>query len=337
MTMMSPNPFRLPQLVLRALILAASTVLLAIHSYFLAALASHSLSTPTNVRAAEGISGSAVLYALVALVLLFFSPASLRRTESETGTRHPAVSLAALVLNLAFASAFIFVAVANEDGTGSCSGDGVKTVFGEGKAGAKAKGENGGAFTALPTFGDACRMHKACLATAIVGIFLFLFNLAVELAFIRHRRSARPRPGHEVGDQDADGQVPVTGGSGQAKGFFARIFSGRKTEYNHPIVDGNMLPQHTTPNDLSYGGSGSGGGGGGAEMTMNQHTSGRDTASLLRPSSPSRNHSYDPDYLPLAPDNTHHVQEVGYPSHSPYHEQGPPSGYRYDDGVYDRV
>ena len=45
-------------------------LILALNSYFMAAMSNHKITIPTNLRAVEGISGAAVLYTAVGLLLL---------------------------------------------------------------------------------------------------------------------------------------------------------------------------------------------------------------------------------------------------------------------------
>lgn len=138
---------------LRSLQLTAAIAVLAIYSYTLGALSNRGLSTPTDVRAVEGIVGITVGYAALCIVLLRIFPT---RT-------FPAFVL--IVLDVAFAASWIYVATANGGGT-SCSGE-VNTHFGKGKAGDSIKGKSDG-FMTLPSYGDACRLLTACLAIAVI-------------------------------------------------------------------------------------------------------------------------------------------------------------------------
>lgn len=150
------------KLLLRAIQFLCAALILAIYSYFLAALANHSLPTPTSVRAVEGISGFAVLYSLVCILILCCFP--------RAAAAHPFTSLVSMGLDVAFAAAFIYVVSANRGGAGSCSGY-VETPFGNGDA-ESGKIENGSdGFTALPSsLGMACRLETACLAVGIIAL-----------------------------------------------------------------------------------------------------------------------------------------------------------------------
>lgn len=333
---------RLLQLTLRAVLLASAAIILGIYSYFLAALTNHALPISNTIRAVEGIAGSAVLYAVIAIVLLsgYCCCCCCRASTDRNRSRLPPVSLLALVLNAAFAAAFIYVAVANKGGAGTCGGE-VDTPFGKGKGGDTVKASSGG-FTALPTFRTACQLQTACLAVSIIAIFFFLFSLLAELAFIRHRRQEKRSGPGPVNDYNTSGG----GGGGGGVGFFARLFGHRA---GHDSIEGdeNMLPKHTTPGEL---------GGTGNPMTQNTAYDSLDLG--RRPSEPP----YNPDYLPLAndgnPQETGHGYGYdygygyssplnaapavvgghdGHSSSSPYQRQEPPQGYRYDDGIYDRV
>ncbi len=143
------------QWLIRSVQLFCAVIILGIYSYFLAALANHGLATPTRVRAVEGVAGVAVAYALLGLLLLCC-------LAGRTLT-----SFAAMCLDLAFLAAYIFVAVANKGGAGSCAGE-VSTVFGSGKAGDTL--EAGGGFTKIPSYRTACKLETACLAIAIIAM-----------------------------------------------------------------------------------------------------------------------------------------------------------------------
>lgn len=132
-----------------------AAVILGIFSYFLATLHNHNLNIDNSVRAVAGISGSAVLYTLIGLVLLC-CVAGFAFT-----------SFIAIVLDFCFIGCFIYVAVVNKNGAGSCNGY-VDTPFGQGQSGNNVSGSNG--FTALPSFHTACRLQTACLAVAIIAM-----------------------------------------------------------------------------------------------------------------------------------------------------------------------
>lgn len=136
---------------------ACCGLILALTSYFLAAMSNHSITIPTNIRAVEGISGIGVVYTALG-VLLVCCLAGFTLT-----------SFLAMVLDVAFVGAFIYVATVYKAGASSCSGDNVNTVFGTGNADARVSSAKDGGI-ALPTYGTACRMESANLAVAIVAM-----------------------------------------------------------------------------------------------------------------------------------------------------------------------
>lgn len=142
---------------IRGVQLGCAALVLAIYSYFLAALHNHKLSISDTVRAVAGISGVAVIYTLAGLLLLCCLAG---RTLS---------SFVAILLDVAFVAAFIYVAVANKNGAGSCDGY-LDTPFGRGKAGQTAEGSGG--FTALPSYRVACKLQSACLAVSIIAMYV---------------------------------------------------------------------------------------------------------------------------------------------------------------------
>lgn len=138
---------------LRFIQLMSAALIFGVYSYFLATLANHNIHIPNSVKAVEGITGVAILYTIAGLLLLC----------CLAGKAVPA--LVAMVIAFAFIPAFIYVAVANKNGAGSCSGY-LDTPFGKGKD--KDVADGNGGFTALPSFHVACRLQTACLAVAIL-------------------------------------------------------------------------------------------------------------------------------------------------------------------------
>ncbi|KAH8652367.1 hypothetical protein BX600DRAFT_472429 [Xylariales sp. PMI_506] len=210
----------------RAIQFGCCAVVLALYSYFLATMHNHDIDIPNWVRAVEGISGVGVLYTLTGLLLLCCFAG------------HRFTSMIAIILDVCFIAAFIYVAVSNRGGASSCTGDSLYTPLGTGSADDKPTASDG--FTNLPTYREACRMESACLAVAIVAIFFFVFSIIVEVALVRHhRKEARfgPSPANNY-----------TSGSGGGRGFFSR-FRRRGTagsQYDNP----NALPVHTTPDQI---------------------------------------------------------------------------------------
>ncbi|SPN98935.1 uncharacterized protein DNG_01974 [Cephalotrichum gorgonifer] len=234
------------QIALRSLQLATSFVVLAIYSYTLGALSNRSLPTGTSVRAVEGIAGISVGYAIACIILV-----RLARTRT-----FPAFVL--IVLDVAFAAAWIYVASANGGGAGSCSGK-VKTHFGTGEAGDDIKGKTGG-FMALGTYGDACRLLTACLSMAILIIFMYLGSIAVTIFLGRdHHAQKRKIISSEDPLDDPSSYPPLdspkpdyTEEPAKRGKFSLKNLFGRRGTARRPQDPDNVLPQHTQPSDVSF-------------------------------------------------------------------------------------
>jgi hypothetical protein len=143
---------------IRGIQFLSAALILALFSYFLASMKNHNIFIPNWVRAIEGISGAAVLYTLVGLLLLCFVAG------------HTITSFIAIVLDICFVGAFIYIAVSNgRTGTHSCRGN-VKTVYGSGNAESNVPDYSPNGVTALPSLRQACQMQKAVFAVSIVGM-----------------------------------------------------------------------------------------------------------------------------------------------------------------------
>ncbi|KAM3560509.1 hypothetical protein MY1884_002898 [Beauveria asiatica] len=239
------------QWLIRLVQLLCAVIILGIYSYLLAALANHNLPTPTNVRAVEGVVGVAVAYALLGLLLLCCCAG---RTLA---------SFVAMCFDFAFLAAYIFVAVANKNGAGSCTGE-VTTVFGKGKA--EDTLDAGGGFTKIPSYRTACKLETACLAIAIIAIFFYIFSIFVELALARHhhreKRLANSPPQMQMpyaeNPYNNHNNNPDQPESPQqqrpAGGFLGRVF-GRRRRGQQALAqdDPNTLPEHAHPADMASG------------------------------------------------------------------------------------
>ncbi|KAJ4145586.1 hypothetical protein LMH87_004433 [Akanthomyces muscarius] len=241
------------QWLIRSVQLLCAVIILGIYSYFLAALSNHNLATPTNVRAVEGIVGIAVAYALLGLLLLCC-------LAGRTLT-----AFVAMCIDFALLSAYIFVAVANKGGAGSCSGDEVSTVFGKGKADDTLNA--GGGFTKIPSYRTACKLETACLAIAIIAIFFYIFSILVELALGRHhqreKRLANSPPQMQMpyAENPYNNYQPAMGGAYEPEsqqsrptGFLGRVFGGRRSRGQQAVPqhdDPNNLPAHAQPIDMA--------------------------------------------------------------------------------------
>jgi len=199
-----------------------AAVILAIFCYFLATLHDHHLSISTYVRAVTGISGAAVVFTIAGLIFLCCVGGI------------AVFALIALILDIGFTGAFIYVAWKTRGGAHSCRGY-VNTPFGSGEANTnKQITAPDGGVTALPSLHTACELEKACFAVAIIAIIFFLLSAFVELLLMKnHRKEKRfgPSPGNNY-----------TAGTGR------RRFWQRKSRVGVvPEKNANALPLHTTP------------------------------------------------------------------------------------------
>ncbi|CZT10181.1 uncharacterized protein RAG0_14726 [Rhynchosporium agropyri] len=207
-----------------------AAVIIGIFSYYLATLASNDLAINVHIKAVEGISGAAVLYTAVAILLVcclggiaFFS-------------------FIGMLLDFCFCGAFAYVAWVNRNATkGSCDGDFVRTPYGSGNpdltvvvVGAKDDG-----IIRLPSLRNACRLQKAAFAVAIIGCVFFFISIFLEFLLIRLRKKEK-----------AYGPSP---NNGYTAGPPKRKFWQRKPKQNkHAYADenGDALPAHATPGDM---------------------------------------------------------------------------------------
>ncbi|KAI1325342.1 hypothetical protein F5Y16DRAFT_378147 [Xylariaceae sp. FL0255] len=282
---------KLLQWFVRGIQFATCALTLALFSYLLALASERNITAPTWVRAVEGISGIGLIYTALGLLLLCCLAG------------HPFTSFFAIVIDIAFVGAFIYVAQANRGGASSCKGQ-VSTPFGSGAANDKFMNKE-------PTYGVMCRMESAVLAVSIVAIFFFLISAFLEFLLVRHRRKENrfgPSPDNNY-----------TSGYGRKGGFFSR-FRRQKTEQS---FDPNRLPQHTEPDQLrnSYGTDNTAVG-----STANRHSYNKYGESGFQ-------HNGQTAYP-----ETHH--QTPYPESNvtggSYHAPGTASsgGYNYGDGMY---
>lgn len=143
---------------IRGIQFCCASIILALFSYFLAVMANHNYSIHNWIRAVEGISGIAVVYTALGLLLLCCVAG------------HPFTSFIAIALDICFIGGFIYIAAVNgPTGTSSCSGH-VDTVFGSGNADTNVPDNGTNGFTSLPSMRQACKMQTAVLAVSIVGM-----------------------------------------------------------------------------------------------------------------------------------------------------------------------
>ncbi|KAI1491083.1 hypothetical protein F5X96DRAFT_669090 [Biscogniauxia mediterranea] len=209
---------KLLQWFIRGVQFCCCALVLALFSYFLAVSSQNNIGIPTWTRAVEGISGIGVLYTALGLVLLCCLAG------------HPFTSFIAIVLDVAFVGAFIYVAQANRGGASSCHGD-VDTPFGT-HSSTDQLGDG------LPSYRQICQMQSAVLAVSIVAIIFFILSAFIEVVLVRHRRKeARfgPSPANNY-----------TSGYGK-RGLFG-LFRRRGTAPSGE--DPNALPEHTHPDQV---------------------------------------------------------------------------------------
>jgi len=206
----------------RAVQFGCAAVVLGLTSYYMAAQTSNSLEVPTHERAVEGITGAACVYTLVALLLLCCLAGL------------AVVSALAVVLDVLFMGAFIYVAWFYRRGAQGCDDLVVNTIFGYGSGDSRVPPAQGAdiGFTRLPTYGSACRMEKVNLSLAILAIFFFLFSVVIEVMLVRNRS--------RVKREEAVANGPKKGGLFSS---FRRRGRGHKTD---------TLPPHTTPDQLRH-------------------------------------------------------------------------------------
>jgi len=211
---------KLLQWFIRFIQLCCGIVVLAITSYFMASQDNHDLPIHIWERAVEGISGSFIIYTIVCILTLCFF-AGLK-----------VIGFLYIILDIAFIGAFIYVAWSYRHGANSCSGNNVETPYDTGPA-----GENVGEYMHvtggwMPTFRQACRMEKSCLAVAIIAIIFLLFSILNEFALMRDRKKAASDPATKTGTK---------------KGLFGFRRRNRTNE------DPNVLPKPPPPADMEAG------------------------------------------------------------------------------------
>lgn len=217
---------------IRGVQFCCAAVILGIYSYFLAALHNHDMTIANSYRAVEGISGAAVLYTIIGLLLLCCLAG------------HPFTSFIAILLDILFVVGMVYIAVTNRNGASSCRGT-VTTVFGTGDADTNVSATGQG-FTALPRFRTACRLETAVLAVSIIAAVFFVLSALLELALVRHRRKER-----RFGPSPANNYTSGYGAQGRRRGFnFFGLGRRRRGAQAGAAVDPNGLPAHTHPDQV---------------------------------------------------------------------------------------
>ncbi|KUI56816.1 hypothetical protein VP1G_04129 [Cytospora mali] len=204
-----------------------TALVLALTSYFLATMSDHHIKIPVDLRAVEGISGIGVVYTALGLLLLCCLAG------------FAFTSFLAIVLDVAFIGAFIYVATVYKSGASTCTGTSVHTVFGTGNASADVSSVKDGKVP-LPTYKTACRMESACLAVSIVAIVFFIFSALSEVLLARQRKKEKrfgPSPANNY-----------TSGYGSRR---RGLFGFRRNRATAGTADDpNALPTHTHPDQV---------------------------------------------------------------------------------------
>ncbi|TKX23225.1 hypothetical protein C1H76_4292 [Elsinoe australis] len=176
---------RLFQTLLFALAFGCSAIIIGVYSYFLAVLSDRNQTLSRNLLAIEGISGIAVVYTIFGVVL----------TCCLGGISF--FGFLAIILDIAFAAAFIAIAVFTRDGASSCSGN-VNTPIGNGAADSNSGFGSGGIGTGADqnvtystSLGTACRLNQAAFAVSIAGVFLFLALAFMQVFLVRHHKKEK--------------------------------------------------------------------------------------------------------------------------------------------------
>ncbi|KAL9118687.1 MAG: hypothetical protein Q9187_004765 [Circinaria calcarea] len=168
---------------IRALQLLCSAVALGIFSYFLAVLSRNDLPIEPWSRAIEGMSGAAVLYSIIGVLLTCFVGGI------------SVFAFLAIILDICFVGCFIAIAVRLRNGANSCRGF-VSTPLGAGQASDRAS-----AGTSLST---ACKLQKAVFAVAIAAAVLFALSAVLQYLLYNHNKKEKrygpsPKNGYTSG------------------------------------------------------------------------------------------------------------------------------------------
>ncbi|KAH8587469.1 hypothetical protein B0O99DRAFT_526769 [Bisporella sp. PMI_857] len=214
-------------LFLRFIQFCCAAIVLGISCYYLAVLHNHGLYIATYIRTVTGVSGAAVIYTILALLLVCCLGGI------------AVFSLLGILFDLAFTGAFIYVAWAYRGGTDSCSGT-VNTPLGSGNRDNRVSSGDGG-FVYLPSLYTACKLETAAFAVAIVGIIFFFLSIFVELGLMKHHKKEKA-----FGPSPSNG---YTAGRPKRKFWQRKPRTTRDPEFAtkaHP----DALPPHAVPADM---------------------------------------------------------------------------------------
>jgi hypothetical protein len=186
---------RLGSTFLYALEFCCAGIILGIYSYFLAVEADRNAPIPRWQQAVTGMAGGIILYTVFAVLLTCFLGGK------------SFFALLGMIFNLLCCGAMIAIAILTRDGASSCTGD-VQTPLGDGPADSKdGFGNNGDQITYAASLGSICRLNTACFAVAILGAFLFLLSVPVQMFLGRHhKKEKRYGPGPSNGYTKGSGR-----------------------------------------------------------------------------------------------------------------------------------
>ncbi|KAI5295036.1 hypothetical protein KEM52_002539 [Ascosphaera acerosa] len=226
------NFLRLLTFVHRILLLLASVLVFGVFTYFLSTRADHEMGFPKWISAVEGISGIAMLYALVMCII----------TLPYGG--HSTVAMFALVMDMLLIPAFVAVAIMNRKVLKKCDGT-IDTALGKGKGRDKAVGfgkEGFGVTKGKETnvvymvrYDTACKLQKCAFWSSIAAIVILLGTLFAHYYYRMTFRTAqreglpsayRRRPfglwpfGHTASDEEKALQERI-------KGYTSKGYSNR--------------------------------------------------------------------------------------------------------------
>ncbi|KAF2036168.1 hypothetical protein EK21DRAFT_96137 [Setomelanomma holmii] len=181
---------RLSATALYALEFCCAGIILGFYSYFLAVQADRDVTIPRWQQAVTGMSGGIVLYTIFAVLLTCFLGGK------------AFFAFLGMVFDLLCAGAMIAIAVLTRDGAHSCSGN-VETPLGDGPSNSKegfGSDSQGNQITYSASLGTVCRFNTVCFAVSIIGAFLFLLSIALQLFLTKHhKKEKRYGPGPSNG------------------------------------------------------------------------------------------------------------------------------------------
>jgi len=175
---------------LYALEFCCAGIILGIYSYFLSVQADRDITIPRWQQAVEGLSGAVVLYTIFAVLLTCF-------LGGKT-----IFAMLAMIFNLLCCGAMVAIAVMTRDGASSCTGY-VQTPLGDGDENSKegfSSSNQENQYTYSASLGSICKLNTACFAVAILGAFLFLISIPLQLFINKHhKKEKRYGPGPSNG------------------------------------------------------------------------------------------------------------------------------------------